>query len=239
MNEMFNPAAAPLPAGDPLHEVYKRGRREWDERMGDAIAREHGWKLGFFGILGVLAISVAGNVWQGAQSKTQTVHVVHDNIGDVISVSTTAGASGEPSEAQFGAALKEWVANVRTVYTDAGAIRRGVLRAYMLINDSSPAKTSLDHFFQKVREPFTFARTGIVEIDQLAALPPPASAGAAGDRTWRVNWRETIKDRVGLTLGEERWEANITWHYTMPRSVIDAQNDPDGIHITAFSWGRK
>jgi type IV secretion system protein VirB5 len=239
MNEMFNPSADSLPPGDPLHEVYRRGRAEWDERMGDAIAREHGWKLGFFGLLGVLVVSVGGNVWQGAQSKTQTVHVVHDNLGSVISVSTTAGAAGEPSEAQFAAALKEWITNVRTVYTDAGAIRRGILNAYRLIDDNSPAKASLDNFFLHVRPAFEFAKTNIVEIDQKSAIPPPASAGTTAPRTWRVEWRETIKDRTGIPISEERWEMNITWTWRAPRTPSEAIDDPNGIHITAFAWSRK
>ena len=238
MNQMFS-HHEPLPPGDPAHEVYKRGRREWDERLGDAIAREHGWKIGFLASVGVLALSVAGNVWQGAQSKTQTVHVVHDNLGSVISVSTTSSGSGEPTEAQFGAALKEWVANVRTVYTDANAIRRGILDAYKLVDEGSPAKAALDNFFLHVRPAFEYARTNTVDVDQEAAIPPPASAGTTTARTWRLEWQETTKDRAGLFVGAERWEANVTFIWQSPRSPSEALDDPDGIHITAFSWARK
>lgn len=239
MNKMFDPNSEPLPAGDPAHEIYKRGRREWDERMGDAIAREHSWKIGFMASVGVLALSVAGNVWQGAQSKTQTIHVVHDNPGSVISVSTTSSGSTEPTEAQLAAALKEWVANVRTVYTDANAIRRGILGAYKLVGAGTPAKAALDNFYLQVRPAFEYAKTNIVEVDQEAAIPPPASAGMPGPRTWRVEWQETTKDRAGLFVGAERWEANITFIVRAPRSASEALDDPDGIHITAFAWTRK
>jgi type IV secretory pathway TrbF-like protein len=240
MNQIFKPSASEaLPPGDPLHEVYRRGRAEWDERMGDAIAREHSWKLGFFGLLGVLAVSTAGNVWQGAQSKSQVVHVLHDNLGSVISVSTTQGRGGEPSQAQFGAALKEWVANVRSVYTDAGALKRNITNAYKLIDGGSPAKTGLDEFFLKVRPAFDYARTNIVEIDQQAALPPPSDAGTVGPRTWRLEWRETIKDRTGALVGNERWEMNITWAYLPQRTADEALNNPNGIHISAFSWSKR
>ena len=43
MNKIFRKPdqdeAQPLLPGDPLTEIYRRGRQEWDERMGDAIAR--------------------------------------------------------------------------------------------------------------------------------------------------------------------------------------------------------
>lgn len=239
MNKMFAPEGEPLPPGDPAHEVYKRGRSEWDERMGDAIAREHSWKLGLFASLGVLALSVAGNVWQGAQSKTQTVHVVHDNLGSVISVSTTNAGSSEPTEAQFGAALREWITNVRTVSTDAGALRRNIIAAYRDIDDGSPAKAGLDDFFLHVRPAFEYAKSNIVDLDQVVAIPPPSSAGTKGPRTWRVEWQETTKDRAGLFVGAERWEANVTFIWRSPRSAAEARDDPDGIHITAFSWAKR
>src|SRR6185312_3848553 len=186
VNKMFSPESGPLPPGDAAHDIYRRGRREWDERLGDAIAREHSMKLMLMASLGVLALSVAGNVWQGAQSKTQTVHVVHDSLGTVISVSATSDGSGEPTEAQFGAALKEWIANIRTVYTDANAIKRGIIKAYKLVDEGSPAKAALDNFFLHIRPAFEYAKTNTVEVDQQAAIPPPASAGTKGARTWRL-----------------------------------------------------
>ena len=238
MNQMFKPPAVqepPLPPGDYAVEAYLRGRQQWDERIGDAVTRERRWRALAFCLIPVIALSAIGNVIQGAQSKTQVVHVVHDSIGSVITVSVANGQAGEPSQAQVAAALREWIAKVRSVYADAGILKANIVDAYKVVSTGSPANAMLDKFYQG-RDPFDRARSELDYVIDAAALAPSGSLGPHGEHTWYLQWKEEIRARDGALSGLQAWQANVTWFWTAPQTVAEALDNPNGIHITSIAW---
>src|SRR3954468_10285158 len=229
MNKMWRkPESEGLEPGDPLTEIYKRGRQEWDERVGDAIAREHSWKLGFFAVLSVLALSVAGNVYQGTQSKITPFVVLRDTLGDVVAV-RPADQGESPDQAQIAADLKRWVRNVRTVYTDTKALKAIIFEAYAMTGQKSAANTTLGEYY-RTNDPFDRAKRQTVAVSNQSALPV-SDADNEGRRTWRLEWVETVSARDGTMIANEQWQATVTFVVTPPRTASEVQSNPDGVFI--------
>lgn len=237
MNQMFKPAGPepPLPPGDYAVEAYTRGRQQWDERIGDAVAQARRWRRLSFCLIPVIGLSAMGNVIQGAQSKTQVVHVLHDGVGSVINVSVAGDPAGEPSQAQIAAALREWIGKVRGVYSDAGILKQNILDAYKVVSTGSAANTMMDKFYQD-KDPFIRARSELDYVTNVSALAPSGSAGSHGEHTWLLRWDEELRGRDGSLSGMQHWQASVTWFWAAPQNVPEAIANPDGIHITSFSW---
>jgi type IV secretory pathway TrbF-like protein len=217
-------------------DVVAQAHEDWDGRIKRAIASETAWKKTVFGCLCALSVSIAGNVWQGAQSKVEVLHIVHDSIGSVITVSVADGTSTSPSQAQLAAAVRTWVENVRTVYIDVKAMRNTINAAFDLVANGSQANQELSRFYQS-RDPFQRAEMETVSVRSIEAVPPsPATIGPNGLQTWSLHWIEDVTSRDGSPVSSKVVSAQITFTLATPTTAVEARRDPDGIHIISFSW---
>jgi type IV secretory pathway TrbF-like protein len=188
--------------------------------------------------MAMLTASGAANLWQGQQSKTQVVHVVHDTIGTVITVHPEGAGQFKPSPAQLAAGLRSWVTNVRTVGVDVNAMRRAIPAAFNLVASGTQAWTLLTQFFQG-NDPFKRATLETVNVSDVVAIPPPPSTLGKDDlQTWRVQWVETVVGRDGIVRSATNQVLTVTFTVTIPKSLDEATSDPDGIHVISFSWTR-
>jgi type IV secretion system protein TrbF len=240
VNKMFRKPdqdeAQPLLPGDPLTEIYRRGRQEWDERMGDAIARERSWKAMFVFSLLVAAGSIAGNVYQGSQSKIAPFVVVRDSLGDVVAVRAVEQAE-HPDPAHIAADLKRWVRNVRTVYTDVKALRSVILEAYAMTAKQSAANETLGQHYREA-DPFERAKKETVAISNQFALPV-SDGDHEGRQTWRTEWIETTTARDGTVISRDQWQATITFVITLPSTAAEVQSNPAGLYVVNYSWTKR
>jgi type IV secretory pathway TrbF-like protein len=233
MNQLFR-----RPDQDPIRpdEPISRGHIDWDHRVSEAIASRTAWKRVAFAALGVLAGSVAGNVWQTNQSKVQTIHIVHDSIGGVIAVSASSDPSGGPTQLMLKAAVQDWVVNVRSVYIDVPALNRAVEAAYGLVAKGSRADNELLTFYQ-TRSPWVVATAETVALQNVVAVPPTsADIGPDQQQTWALSWTEVETSREGVVIKSSRWAGNVTFRVETPKAVAEATRNPNGIRILAFSW---
>jgi type IV secretory pathway TrbF-like protein len=234
MNAMFRSAnQETLRPGD----ITRAGYEDWNGRINRAIASETAWRRVTWMLLLMMAGSVTYNVIQARESKVvQTVHVVHDQIGHVV----TTQAEGDmalikPTPAMVGAFLKDWVRDARTVGVDVMAMRRQILNVYKPIG-ALEAKTALDRFYQG-NDPFKRAANETVNItDEVAIPPPPADRGKDDLQTWRVEWNELVTGRDGGPRSNLKWFLTVTFTVVPPKTVDEAYDDPDGIHLISFSW---
>ena len=233
MNQMFlKPDQEPARHDD----LLSRGREDWDNRVSQAIAGQTAWKHALYAALGVIAISAYGNVWQAQQSKVQTVHIVHDGIGGVIAVSVSSDAYGEPTQAMLKAALEQWIINVRSVYVDIDAMKKGFWAATYLIDARSQSEALVQKFWADP-SPWKRAETETVSLENVVAVPPTdATIGAGGMQTWRITWTEVVTSRDGQNETRQPWAGNITFKLRQPATLQDAYKNPDGIHIISHSW---
>ena len=222
-----------LAPGDPLTASYLNGRREWDERLGDAIAREHGWKIAFHAILAVLAGSVAGNVYQGTQARIIPYVVERDRNADVVAV-RAADVARSPDQAHIKAALSRWLRNNRTVYTDVNALKNAINDAFAKTGEGTAAYTQLSEYY-RADDPFERARRETASVANLTALPI-SEPDPEGRQTWRLEWLETVTGRDGSLIRNEPWTATVTFVVTPPDTAEKVMLNPDGIFVTSYSW---
>jgi type IV secretory pathway TrbF-like protein len=233
MNQLFRrPDQNPIRPDEPI----TRGHIDWDQRVSEAIASRTAWKWATFAAFGVLAGSVAGNVWQAGQSKVQVVHIVHDSIGGVIAVSASSDPSGGPTQLMLKAAVQDWVVNVRSVYIDVPALRRSILAAYALVDGKSQAANALNTFYQD-KDPFKRAADETVSPRDVVAVPPTSiDIGPDQQQTWALSWNEVVMSRDGTSVRTTHWAGNVTFRVETPKTVAEATTNPNGIRIISYSW---
>lgn len=234
MNQIFRPDdAVTLQPG----EILRAGHEDWNNRINRAIAGETAWKRTAWLAMALFAGSAALNVWQGRESKlVDTVHIVHDAIGNVINVHPEMGENGKPSSAQIAAALRQWVVNVRTVGVDIPGMRRAILDAFKLVPLNTQAFTLLSQFFNG-DDPFKRAAAETVNVSDLLAIPPPpATLGKDDLQTWQVRWTETVTGRDGTIHSISAHAATVTFTVVLPKTRDEAMDDPNGIHFLSFAW---
>ncbi len=219
--------------GDPITATYLNGRREWDERIGDALSRERRWMKSFFWTLLVLGGSVAGNVYQGTQSKIVPYVVERDRNADVVAV-RAADIAKKPDPGHVKAALSEWIRGIRTVYTDVNALKNAINDAFAKTGEGSAAHTQLSEHY-RAEDPFERARRETASVANLTALPI-SEPDPEGRQTWRLEWLETVTGRDGSLIRNEPWTATVTFVVTPPDTAEKVMLNPDGIFVTSYSW---
>lgn len=233
MNDMFRDAnSKPIKPSD----IIRAGHEDWNDRINRAIAGETSWKrTAWLAMIG-LAASMSYNVYQTQESKqVQTIHIVHDKIGNVITVQAEGDGLSKPTPAMIGAALRKFVASARTVGVDIPAMRRGIIDAYTLIG-TGESKATLDRFYNS-NDPFKRATLETVNVSELVAIPPPpATLGKEDLQTWRVQWTEQVLGRDGIPRSQTNWFLTVTFTVTIPKSKQEAEDNPNGLHIISFAW---
>lgn len=226
-----------------VDDIVAAGRRDWNNQVARAIGNQTAWKGIAFAALGGIILFAGDDVRRAAEiAPPQVVHVVHDNVGDVIGISASTDGSTMPSPLMLKAAVEHWVTDARSVFADALAIRRAQMGAAYLISKGSQADQDYARFYNSphANEPFVRAKTETVALRDVVAVPPTtAQIGPENLQTWQVTWTETVTSRDGSVQTARPWAANVTFTVKPPISVAEADHDPDGIHIVAYSWTEK
>jgi type IV secretion system protein TrbF len=216
------------------HNPYLAARREWNERYGSYIAQARNWRLGFFGILAVLGLSVAGNVIQGTQSKIKPMLVELDRLGQPVNVQMVVneqGAKTNPKVIQY--LLASYVTDARSVIPSGEALKTQLMRVRAMSGEATWA-TLLDYYQigkdSAEHDPFTIAKTSLVTVDVAAMLPLDAN-------TWQVEWTETRKNALtGMLEGKTAWKGVIGVKVEEPDNYNVAKLNPLGVYVTSFTW---
>jgi type IV secretory pathway TrbF-like protein len=207
------------------------------------MASETSWKLVALSSLAVTGLAIAGLVYQSATKPGPAViHVVHDSIGGVITVTANSVDQDEPTQLELKAAVEGWVTNCRAIYVDINAMKRGLIDCAALIEKGSAADLAMAKFYNSPHkeEPFVRAATETVTPDHVVAVPPTSSEiGPQHMQTWAVSWMERVTSRDGSYESAKPWAANVTFVLKPAATVAEAQHNPDGIHIISYSWTEK
>ncbi len=226
-----------LQAGDEKNEVtddrksvYLEARREWNERYGEYIAREHAWKCGFF-IMGVISIiCAAGMAYGNSQCKLVPYVVAIDKLGAAVGVQR-ADIAAKPDRRVIRAQLARWIENVRSVYQDAGAERNNIEIAYAMLRRTDPAFVNLNDYLAK-HDPFERAKSEGVTVEIGSVIP-------VTDKTWGVQWKETTHSGKGEPISNLEYQANLTIAINPPTSEALLLRNPMGIYIKNFDWSER
>lgn len=209
---------------------YLDTRREWNERYGDYISQAKNWRAACFGLLAITSLSVAGNVIQGVQSKIKPYLIQVDKHQIVMPIGP-AEAAGKADPRIVTAQLAGFIGDIRSVYLDAGAGQAAVHRAYALV-DANGAAYPVVNEYMRANDPFKRAQTESVSIQINSVLKE-------GGDTWRIEWTETVRDRVGEVKSTTPWQASITVNINPPTDQATVLTNPLGVYVTALSWSAR
>ena len=74
--------------------------------------------------------------------------------------------------------------------------------------------------------------------ENVVAVPPTAS-DVGQHQTWSVTWVERVTSRDGSVETIKPWAANVTLTVKAPTTTEEAQRNPNGLHVVAWSWTEK
>jgi type IV secretion system protein VirB5 len=208
---------------------YLAARREWDERYGSLIIRARNWRIAAVLALAVALVATCGLIALSMTAKVVPYVVAIDNLGRVLAAGPADQASRVDDRLKR-AALFQWVSDLRTVTIDGIAQRKAIDRVYSMIANGSPAQVEIGDFYRN-DPPYKRAQTKTVEVDVKAVF-------AASDKTYQVEWTETIRGLSGQLESEDHWKGSFTIAVSPPNDERLVRINPLGIYVTNVSWSK-
>jgi type IV secretion system protein TrbF len=227
------PNAEPAKAAEPKPQAYNpylAGRREWDERYGDLVARaKKANRIAIICASIALLETVAFVVMVLRPPKVIVVAV--NSSGQVLG----SGASDQPlviTEGMKRSTLSEWVSNFRLVTPDGVSQRGAIDKVYAMISSGSSAQSMVSDFY-RAEPPQTRAQSETVHVEVNSVLPTSA-------KTYEVEWVEVTRDLQGKVLQQQRWKGAFSFVVSLspPNDERLSRLNPIGLYITAASWSQ-
>jgi type IV secretion system protein VirB5 len=222
MHAFFRPKR-PL-SSTPDATPYQRAGQAWDDRMGLTLVHARNWRRMAFANA-VLAVGLAaGWAVESRQASVKPFVVEVSDWGETQKITALDGRY-EPTDAQMGHALAQWVRQVRSKSTDPIVIRQNWLAAYDLV---TPQAAAFLNAHAQAHDPFAEAGREAVNVEILNVV-------RRSPRTYDLQWRER-RFLDGQPAGEGRWRALITTRMQPPKTEAELLKNPLGIRIEDVSW---
>lgn len=210
---------------------YLDARREWNERYGSYIESSRKWRLTAWASLAAAILAVIGITWIGSQNKIIPYVVAVDKLGNAVAVQRADQMSPIDSRV-IKAQLARFIVNLRSVIVDAAAQKRSILEAYAMLNQSDPASTVINEYFQSGHSPFERAASETVTVEIKNVLP-------ITKETWQIEWQETTHSRNGKIIKRELYKASASIFIQAPSDEKTIMMNPIGLYVREISWSRQ
>ena len=207
---------------------YEKAKAAWDGRMGNARVQAYNWRIIAFLLLLVLAISIAGNIYLGAQSKVIPYVVEVRPSGEASVLGTASGLKGQAQERAIAFFLSRFVMLAREIPADAVLIRDNMNKLFQLV--SMQGKALLTNKFKEKSPSNEF-------MEKNRALKI-ASVLAVSEGVYQVDWFEAEYDKQGQKMAEYPMRGTFKIALLEPKSEGQIRENPLGIFIDYFSWTR-
>lgn len=216
-------------------DSYLRGRAEFESRFGDLAKGKRNWQLIAYGAMGVLGISVAGNVVQGTQSHIEPYVVLVDDLGSKLALGPVEAMKRTDQRVVI-RDITAFIRDIRTVLADPVAQAELVTRSYAFV-DRNAAGFLNEYFADPDNDPRLLSADMTRLVNVTSVLPVPGAP--EGRETWKVTWTETSIPRTaagGLST-LTAWEGYLSTRIVPPRTA-DARIalNPLGIFVTSINW---
>lgn len=213
----------------PQRNPYLDARKEWDERYGSLISRANNWRRAAFAALLIALLETGGLIALAMKSKVVPYVVAIDSLGRTVA-SGPAEQTTAADDKLKRAALFHWVSDLRTVTIDGVAQRKAIDRVYTMIANGSPAQIEVGDFY-RLAPPHERAQARTVDVEVKAVF-------ATSERTYQLEWTETIRGLSGQVESEERWKGSFTITVNPPTDERLIRLNPLGIYVTNVSLSR-
>lgn len=211
-------------SASPQVTPYQRAGQVWDDRMGLSIAHARNWRRIAVANLGLAAFLGAGWWVQADRAIVKPFVVEVAEWGQTQKITALDGRY-EPTQAQTGYALAQWIRDVRSKSIDPIVIRQNLMRAYDLL---TPRAAGFLNDWAQSRDPFAEAGREAINVEVLNVV-------RRSEKTFDLQWRET-RFVNGHQVGSARWRALITVTVQPPKTEAELMRNPLGLKIEDVSW---
>ena len=177
--------------------------------------------------LGLAALSLGGFIYQASNTNIATYVVPIDKYARPGRIEL-AGQAYQPTAAEIGYFLADWVRRTRSKSIDPIVIRDNWTGAYHFV--AGPAIGQLNSY-AKANDPFANVGAQAINVEIVSVL-------ARSPSTYQVQWRET-QFNAGTSGVTENWTGLFTAKINPPKNEAELRANPLGIFITAFQWSRE
>ena len=223
----FPERTQPYEGNETPNSEYLRAAKEWDMRIGNARAQAYNWRIAafLFGALAILLAVILGVVASNKQVEAYVVPV--DNMGHIGEVKLL-GNTYQPSKAEIGHSLGEFVKKIRSKSIDPVVMRKNWTEAYNYI--SVEAKAVLDEYAKETNPLSNIGKEArSVEIRNIVQR---------SEDTFQIAWYE--KQFVKGQLTQMRYYTGVfTITVEMPKTAAQIYENPLGIKITSMTWDQE
>jgi type IV secretory pathway TrbF-like protein len=222
------PGSAETVETSPHSAIYVAGRREWNEQVGSLVTQRDNWRVTAFGSLAVAFVAVCGIGYVGTRPPAPPFVVKVDKLGSQVVVARADLMAPVDPDVVAGQ-LGDWIANVRTVFSEVAAQRLLVNRAFAVVASEEPAYQFLRTWYAE-NEPWARAKTETIGI-QVDAVVPLASGPV-----WQIDWTEHHQSRDGSHQTRENWRATVAVTTSRDKGGVLNRDNPTGLWIGGITW---
>lgn len=227
MGSIFRRSRSSYGGSQPVQSPYMRAAQEWDNRIGSARVQAKNWRIAAMVASGIAALAVCSNVYLATTTKVATYVVPIDEVGKPGKI-VAAQHAYEPTKAEIGYFLADWINLVRSKSTDGVVIRQNWLSAYHFITAEAEQTLSA---YAKDNDPFENVGEEARTVEVQAVLPRT-------EDTYQVTWRETQYEN-GSPMPPTTWTGLFTVKLNPPQTEQELRANPLGMFITNFQWSRE
>jgi len=209
---------------------YIAARHEWDERYGSLITQANNWRVAFQVASVIALVAVAGATWLAVHSRTKIFVVALDQLGRSVAAGYADQTGAVNDDRVRRSSILNWVESLRTVTSDTVTQAKAIRAVYAQIAQGGAAMSTINDFYRG-DPPQTRGKTETVSVDVNTVLP-------TSDRSYEVDWTETIRDLQGVVTATARWKGSFMIAVDPPTDEVTARMNPLGIYVTNASWSR-
>lgn len=211
----------------PTDTPYRKAAQEWDNRVGAPVASARNWRMMAFGLLLLEVATFGVCVYELHNTHIATYVVPIDQYGRPGRIEP-ADRTYNPTQAEVGYFVADWVRMVRSKSTDPIIIRQNWTNAYHFVSPEAGAQLTA---YARANDPFAKVGQEAVNIEVVSVLPRTP-------HTYQVQWRETVYDQGGRG-DTSNWTGLFTTTQRQPQNEAELRANPLGLLITSFQWSRE
>ena len=230
---MFGSKTRGAGPADPTESPYLAARRTWNDHVGGLAASRRLWQLVALLNSMIVLAAVGGLVAANSQSKFVPYVVKVSDLGEPVAVARADRAQAVDSRV-IQAQVASFIDSARSITADVTLERRNVFRVYAMLQQGDAATIKMSEWFT-ANPPMTRAATQTVEVQVTSTI-------AQSDKTWQVDWIETVRDRSGQpTEPPIHMRALVTVRVNAPTSQTTEEMmraNPLGLYVSDYSWSK-
>jgi type IV secretion system protein VirB5 len=210
--------------------AYLSARSNFESLFRNQAKEKHAWKIAALAELAIVGVLVVAYIQLASTSRVVPYVVEVDRLGQAVAFGPAEPLRKTDQRVTI-RDLTVLVRNLRSVTPDPALQARMIQDAYAFL-DPSAARFLNDYFADPRNDPRLLAQEKTREVDVTSVLPIPNS------KSWKVQWTETERPRVGSYAQHSAWEAYLTVEHVSPRDPETIQANPLGLYVTGINWTR-